>query len=195
MRTTQHLTISIPIPGTLPPFAVVAALQTVTPFIAHHRTLTSYEEVAPDPEDTVNDPFFGPFDDTFRTFDLQELVSLAPGLGKTISYKAVFQTIPDGLRSRALAPVGVVVRAQWTVRQLQRGRAASGPLSPASDSTASGSTVTAEGDEFELHEEVLLEANSLLMPFITESLLKVHREICENFMAETFKGYYGSPMR
>ncbi|KAF4451028.1 hypothetical protein F53441_5927 [Fusarium austroafricanum] len=196
MRSTQLLTISVPIPGTLPPSAVVAALQAVDPFVAHHRTVTSLEEVETDPADTADDPFFGPFDDSFRAFQLQELVTLAPGLGKTISYKAVFQIIPDGLRSRAKAPVGVVVRAQWTVRQLHHDRSPSGPISPAgSDSTASGSTATAEGDEYELHEQVLLECNSLLMPFIAESCVAVHREICENFMATIFKEYIGtSPM-
>ncbi|KAH7181637.1 hypothetical protein DER46DRAFT_489796 [Fusarium sp. MPI-SDFR-AT-0072] len=178
MRSTQLLSISVPIPGTLPPSAVVAALQAVDPFVAHHRTVTSLEEVQADPADTADDPFFGPFDDSFRAFQMQELVNLAPGLGKTISYKAIFQIIPDGLRSRAKAPVGVVVRAQWMVRQQQHGRSPSGPISPAgSDSTASGSTATAEGDEFELHEQVLLECNSLLMPFITESCVAVHRDI------------------
>ncbi|KAF5705962.1 hypothetical protein FGLOB1_7679 [Fusarium globosum] len=196
MRSTQLLSISVPIPGTLPPSAVVAALQAVDPFVAHHRTVTSLEEVQADPADTADDPFFGAFDNSFRAFQMQELVNLAPGLGKTISYKAIFQVIPDGLRSRAKAPVGVVVRAQWTVRQQQQARSPSGPISPAgSDSTASGSTATAEGDEFELHEQVLLECNSLLMPFITESCVAVHREICENFMAKTFKDYFGtSPM-
>ncbi|KAJ4008051.1 hypothetical protein NW752_009929 [Fusarium irregulare] len=193
MRTTQLLSISVPVPGTLPPSAVLAALQAVDPFVAHHRTVTKLDEVPADPADTAEDPFFGPFDDTFRAFEMQELVNLAPGLAKTITYRAIFQVIPDGLRSRAKAPVGVVVRAQWQVRQQQRGRSATGPISPAgSDSTASGSTATVEGDEFELHEQVLLEANSLLMPFITESCVAVHREICENFMAATFKEYFGT---
>jgi hypothetical protein len=193
MRTTQLLSISVPVPGTLPPGAVLAALQAVDPFVAHHRTVTKLEEVPANPADTAEDPFFGPFDDTFRAFEMQELVNLAPGLAKTITYRAIFQVIPDGLRSRAKAPVGVVVRAQWQVRQQQRDRSATGPISPAgSDSTASGSTATVEGDEFELHEQVLLEANSLLMPFITESCVSVHREICENFMAATFKEYFGA---
>lgn len=193
MRTTQLLTITVPIPGTLPPGAVLAALQAVNPFVAHHRTVTSIEEVASDPEDTADDPFFGPFDDSFRAFQMEELVNLAPGLSKTIAYKAIFQVIPDGLRSRCKAPVGVIVRAQWTVRQLHHDRSPMGPISPAgSDSTASGSTTTVEGDEYELQEQVLLECNSLLMPFIVDSCASVHRGICENFMVATFKEYFGT---
>ncbi|KAF5020267.1 hypothetical protein F66182_7715 [Fusarium sp. NRRL 66182] len=195
MRTTRHLTISIPIPGNLPPGAVVAGLQTITPFITHNRTITSVDEVLAAPEDTVDDPFFGPFDDSFRTFDCHEVISLAPGLSKTIGWKAIFQSVTDGVRSRALAPAGVTVRAEWTVRQQQR--APMGPISPAgSDSTASGSTVTQEGDEYELHEDVFLEANSLLMPFIVDSCLAVHRDMCENLLAGIFKDYFGpTPMK
>ncbi|KAF4999510.1 hypothetical protein FGRMN_2379 [Fusarium graminum] len=196
MRTTQLLTISVPIPGTLPPGAVLAALQAVNPFVAHHQTVVSIEEVPADPQDTADDPFFGPFDDSFRAFDMKELVHLAPGLSKTIDYKAIFQVIPDGLRSRCKAPVSVIVRAQWTVRLQQHDRSPTGPISPAgSDSTTSGSTATVEGDEYELQEQVLLECNSLLMPFIVDSCVSVHRGICENFVAATFKEYFGiSPM-
>ncbi|KAF4470669.1 hypothetical protein FALBO_2426 [Fusarium albosuccineum] len=190
MRTQHHLSIATPIPGNVPPGVVVAAIQTYTPLIRHHSAMTGFDEVSATPDVLDNDPFFGPWDDSVRAFQLRELITLAPGLTKEITYQTIFQLVPDGTRSRAMAPAGIVVRAEFTVRQR---RATTVPISPAgSDSTASGSTVTAMGDEYELREEVLVEANSLLMPFITEALATVHRGICERVVVETAKNYFGT---
>ncbi|KAF4977757.1 hypothetical protein FZEAL_5776 [Fusarium zealandicum] len=187
MRTQRHLSLAVPVPGNVPPSAVLAAIHAFTPLIRHHHTLQGFDEVTVAPDAIADDPFFGPLDESVRAFQLRENVALAPGLSKDITYPAIFQAIPEGARSRAKAPAGIVVRTEFTVRQRRAG--ASVPISPAgSDST--GSTVTAVGDEYELHEEILIEGNSLLMPFITESLLAVHREICERLMVETVKDYF-----
>ncbi|KAM5356312.1 hypothetical protein ACJ41O_002958 [Fusarium nematophilum] len=192
MRTQHHLTISVPIPGNLPPSVVIAALQTYIPLIRHHRAMTGFDEVPASQESIADDPFFPPWDDSVRAYQIRELVTLAPGLSKEVTYPAVFQAVPEGARTRATAPAGVVVRAEFTVRQ-QRRAGTPGPISPAgSDSTATGSTVTVEGEEYELREETLLEANSLLMPFITDALTRVHREICERIMEEIIKNYFGT---
>ncbi|KAL2684963.1 hypothetical protein Neosp_006056 [[Neocosmospora] mangrovei] len=190
MRKQHHLSIVIPVPGNLPPGAVIATIQTYTPLIRHHSTLTSFDEISTGPDAIAGDPFFGPWDESVRAFRLRELITLAPGLNREITYQTIFQDVPEGVRSRATAPAGIVVRAEFAVRQR---RAATMPISPAgSDSTASGSTATVEGDEYELREDIVVEANSLLMPFITEALATVHREICEKVMAEIVKNYFGT---
>ena len=44
-------------------------------------------------------------------------------------------------------------------------------------------------DEYELHEDVWLGANSLLMPFITQTTLHAHRELCVKVVEEVTNDY------
>ncbi|KAF7543387.1 hypothetical protein G7Z17_g10783 [Cylindrodendrum hubeiense] len=186
MRTQRLLSHSIAIPGNLPPAALITSVQSYIPFLSNHKTMTRYNENTPNPEAIANDPFFDPpWDDSIRFFEVTELVTLAPGLSKEVTYQVVFQRIPDGVRSRAEAPAGVVIRAEYTVRPRL------GPTSPAgSDST--GSTVTAVGDEYEMHEDVAVDANSLMMPFIVGSVVTAHRTICMGVIDEVCKNYFGT---
>lgn len=187
MRTQRLLSHAIPIPGNLPPGVVVTSVQSFIPFLDNHKTMTRYNETPARPESITNDPFFNPEDDSIRFFQVSELVTLAPGLSKEVTYQVVFQRIPDGMRSRAEAPAGVVIRAEYTVRPRL------GPTSPAgSDSTGTGSTITAVGDEYEIHEDVVVEANSLMMPFIIDAVITAHRTICIGVIDEVAKSYFGT---
>ncbi|KAK7426849.1 hypothetical protein QQZ08_006595 [Neonectria magnoliae] len=187
MRTQRLLSHAIPIPGNLPPGVVLASVQSFIPFLDNHKTMTRYNETPPRPESIANDPFFSLGDDTLRFYQASELVTLAPGLSKEVTYHVVFQRISDGMRTRAEAPAGVVIRAEYTVRPRPN------PTSPAgSDSTGTGSTITAVGDEYELHEDVVVEANSLMMPFIIDSVVTAHHTICVGVIDEVAKSYFGT---
>ncbi|KPM40007.1 hypothetical protein AK830_g6574 [Neonectria ditissima] len=187
MRSQRLLNHDVPIPGNLPPGVVIASVQSFIPFLDNHKTMTRYSETPPRPESIADDPFFSSGDDSVRFFQVSELVTLAPGLSKEVTYQVVFQRIPDGMRSRAEAPAGVVIRAEYTVRPRL------GPTSPAgSDSTGTGSTMTAVGDEYDIHEDVMVEANSLMMPFIIDAVVTAHHTICVGVIDEVAKSYFGT---
>ncbi|KAH7136610.1 hypothetical protein EDB81DRAFT_86617 [Dactylonectria macrodidyma] len=186
MRTQRILSHSTAIPSNLPPAALINSMQSFIPFLSNHKTMTRYSETTPSPEDIADDPFFNPsWDDSIRSFDVTELVTLGPGISKEVTYKVVFQHIPDGMRSRAEAPAGVVIRAEYSVRPRIEA------MSPAG-SESTGSPATAVGEEFELHEDVAVEANSLMIPFIVGSVITAHQTICSGVIDEACKIYFGT---
>lgn len=187
MRSQRILTISTPIPANIPLTIVLATLKSFTPLISNHIAADSFQEIRPHPDQTADDPFFPPWDDTVRAFKIREHINMAPGLYKEVNYQNVFQAAPAGARFRANAPAGVVVRAEVVVRP-RRSRSATTPISP-TGSDSSGSSGTVETEEYELYDEVTLEANSLVMPFIAERTQTSHVAICERIVAKARKDY------
>ncbi|KAH6895134.1 hypothetical protein B0T10DRAFT_455408 [Thelonectria olida] len=187
MKTTKQYNYSVPLPANIPPTVVLSVMQSCIPFMTTSKTIISFTEQAPDPSVAADDPFFGPWDDSFRCFQCQEVISLAPRLSKTIEYQVLFKPTPDGVRTRAAAAAGVTIRSDYSVRPRP------GPTSPAgSDST--GSSVTVVGDEYELNEDMSIEANSLLMQFVTGKALDAHQHIVNAIIDQITKNYFGVPI-
>lgn len=179
MRTRHQLGLDVPIPGNVPPSAVVAGLLSLMPIVRHLGSMCRYEQIPVQMDVIVTDPWFiAPYKDPVFSWRLSQLITLAPGLTKEISYPIFLQRVGDKVHGRADAPAGILVWTEFSVRSKQ------GPSSP--ESTSSSATMV---DEYELHEDVWLGANSLLMPFITQTTLHAHRELCVKVVEEVTNDY------
>ena len=190
MRVQRHFNISVPIPPSLPASAVLATLQTVSPVIRNLGTLSRYEETAAGGEPVASDPFFfgspgiaasppSPPVAPVASYQIFELITLAPGLTKEVTYPAYFQRVADGLRVRANGAAGITGWCEFVVRQRKY------PDSP-DGSASTPSTVNEMGgpEEYELYESLLVEANSLLMPFVCQTMADAHRGLCDKVLQE-----------
>ncbi|KAL6868935.1 hypothetical protein ACO1O0_000258 [Amphichorda felina] len=178
MRVQRHMSITVPIPASLPPSVVVAVLQTVSPVIRNLGTLSRYEETAVGGDAVANDPFFGSPGGSVASYQIFELITLAPGLTKEVTYPAYFQRVGDGLRCRANGAAGITGWCEFTVRQRKA------PDSP-DGSVSTPSTITEGGtEEYELYEALVVEANSLLMPFVCQTMELAHRGLCDKVLQE-----------
>ncbi|KAH7134182.1 hypothetical protein EDB81DRAFT_803358 [Dactylonectria macrodidyma] len=167
MRSRYTATTSSPIPRNLPSEVVVAFIQSYDPLLRHNPGIVSYKEIAADPNDTSNDPFFGPWDNTIRKFQVREVIWLAPGLTKDLEWPMIYQCTPDGIRYRGDATAGIIGWTQWVVRPRQGNTPPAGP-----------------GNEWELWGESTVEANSLLMPFISNNTKNFVEQICQGVIDE-----------
>ncbi|KAF5020727.1 hypothetical protein F66182_7229 [Fusarium sp. NRRL 66182] len=175
MRSQHQISITIPIPSHVPPEVVLAHIQTYTPTLRHNSIVVGFFETPPNIELVHSDPFFGPADGTVRSFETCERLALAPGLTRERKWPATFQSTANGIRCRADAAAGVTARAEWVVR----------PRQDADTPSSTGTLV----EEWELHVDVLTEGNSLLMPFISRTAEKVHRQISNNVLEEAVENY------
>ncbi|KAJ4157695.1 hypothetical protein NW754_009343 [Fusarium falciforme] len=94
MRSQYRFFISIPIPNTLPPEIVLNFIQTYTPTLQSNPVIADFAEKPTDIDGITSDPFFGPPDNTLRTFEIHEVITLAPGLRKETRWPTVFPVHP-----------------------------------------------------------------------------------------------------
>lgn len=183
MRSEHRTSISITIPNNVPPQVVLASVQTFIPTMRLNDHVADFKEIPTDPNSLPQDAFFGPCNSTLRTFQIREVTQLAPGINREATWPVTMQCIPDGINCRAKALGGTVVWARWTVRQRQPGVSPTRP-----ESTASSTTRVEE--EWELHDEVLVHAHSLMMPFIRSVIHRIHYDISQRVVDEVVKGYF-----
>lgn len=176
MPARHNLTIRIPLPSVLPAEAVVEALQSQSPVIRHQPLITRFEKVPVALESVVKDDFFLETGLKIASYKIYEKVTVVPGVKTEISFPAVLQNIPGGLRSRAEAPGGVRVWSEWLVvpRPAERwpGEHTSGKL---------GAYV--EGD-YELVETTRVESSRMLMPLVKGQMEGAHRDMVRRFLDE-----------
>ncbi|KAL1965735.1 hypothetical protein VTN77DRAFT_5235 [Rasamsonia byssochlamydoides] len=132
-RTTHTLRIAVPIPTDLlsPIEDVIPALHNHANCISLQALTSGYREV-PTREDSpaYSDPYFtaaagsrndNNVGDRIKSYLITEGVVLIPGIGnwgkKFITFPAWFMDTERGLRTRADAPMGVRVWAEWRVEE------------------------------------------------------------------------------
>lgn len=227
MRVQRHLSIAVPIPPSLPASLVVQVLQTVSPVIRNLGTLSRYEETTAGSDPVANDPFFlggspaavpsssssssspattaapdSPPDGLppVTSYQIFEVITLAPGLTKEVTYPAYFQRVGDGIRCRANGAAGITGWCEFVVRpRASASAAAAAGSSPASPEGSSSTPSTFGGDapsvypsasaEYEIHEAIVVEANSLLMPFVCHTMQVAHRGLCDKVIQEAADKY------
>ncbi|KAI9171930.1 hypothetical protein HJFPF1_01421 [Paramyrothecium foliicola] len=182
MRVQRRLAVSIPIPLALPPAAVTAALHTVTSVIRQFHTISQFEAATVQPEIPTDDSFFNA-DDPLCAFRIYEVIHLAPGLTKDVTYLAYFQPLSNGLRCRADGTAGTITWMEFCVRPRRLAGSPEG-------STSTPSTVT-EADEYELSEALLVEANSLMMPTVLQATMQSHTGLCNRILNEVLGSFPG----
>ncbi|KAH6880831.1 hypothetical protein B0T10DRAFT_519250 [Thelonectria olida] len=180
MHSRHVLTASAALPSILPPHLVVESLQTYTPTLRHNFSITSFFHIHSDPNSIADDPFFGPWDNTIRTFYVHECTELVPGVSRRVSWPCVFQSTPNGARFRVTAPAGIKVWAEFTVRPRIE--------SPTPSDSAVTSAING-GDDWELYDELVIEGNRIVMPFTLPYTQRVHQQICERLVDEVFRDY------
>ncbi|KAF5246031.1 hypothetical protein FANTH_7121 [Fusarium anthophilum] len=168
MRVQHHFSVTIPLPPSLPPQFLIGWLQRYTTTLKHNFSVVTFAEISTLPASIADDPFIGPYDETVRTYYVDEVYALIPGLTARMQWPIVYKSIPDGVRLRVLAVNGNIIRSSWIVRPCQN---SSSPTDSGIGS-ASGSTVTE--DTWELYDEGYLEGNRLLMPFSSRYIDMVH---------------------
>ncbi|KAK2923501.1 hypothetical protein FoTM2_017025, partial [Fusarium oxysporum f. sp. vasinfectum] len=157
MRSKHRILDTAPIPSHLSWEIVLAHIHTYTPLLKHNAVFVSFSETTPD---------FGPPNSSVRSFLCFQRLELAPGLTQDEEWPITFLRIENSIRARVDARAGVTVWIECLVRR---------PANPGTPSTPS--TPGSLMDEWELYEEVVVESNTLLMPFVSRMTDLAHRGI------------------
>lgn len=214
-RASHSLTITTPIPPTLPPARVISALHNHTTILSLQALTTDYEDIPLSQlaaaEITQADAYFQPIysidptttsSNNLKQYLATEAIPIIPGAGDWakifLSFPVWFQDTRSGVRTRADAPGGVVVRAQYTVQTRQSqdqdqdqgvGLGSSGASSNNNaNNNGSGTTgdhsanAYSDSSEWMLVENVSVECNWFLMPFVKRQMERAHRDICRSFI-------------
>lgn len=183
MRSRDKTFVTIPFPSDVPPHVVLDYIQTYEPVLQHNPGVVSYDPVDIDPAQFATDPWLDlcEFDPSLRLFQAHEVVWLAPGIQKNLSWLILFQRVPDGIVCRCKAGVGVVSWTEWSVRPRQREESSSG--SPSTPSTATPSSQDGD-DGWELQGIVTVEANRLILPSCMWIAKWLQRQIGQSMVNE-----------
>lgn len=161
----------VPIPASLPPATVIAALQTYEALIAPNPYLDRYERRPVELNEVVKDPFFREDGHKLQAFVVYDRVPIIPGLGswamKQVAIPCIFQSIEHGVRCCAHAQGGVTVRSRYEVRR--RGEITDGPELQ----------VGPEDGEYELVDISNIECSALVKPFVRTRLSSAHQALLE----------------
>ncbi|KAF7556207.1 hypothetical protein G7Z17_g1605 [Cylindrodendrum hubeiense] len=98
MRLQRTISAAAAIPVNLPPHVALGFLHTYIPTLTKVPDLVEFHEIPSDPASISDDPFFGPWDETVRTYMSRGAIRIAPGLTKVTEWPSVFQSTFDGIR-------------------------------------------------------------------------------------------------
>jgi hypothetical protein len=153
----KKLTVKAPIPEHIDPASVIEALHNPENLLVTQPLMQSWEKVEDAKENTdvwfsrrhSADTTVGPV-----TYMVAERIPLTPlsktWFTKTITFPALLQDLPDGARTKGVAPGGVTVWSEWRVHQKFGIK------------------------EWELVETTRVECSSALMGFVCKSLAGAH---------------------
>ncbi|KAK0741937.1 hypothetical protein B0T21DRAFT_282328 [Apiosordaria backusii] len=165
----------VPIPSRVDPKAVLASLQAYEPLIKANPYVAHFEQRPLDVSEVVDDPFFLESGTKLQAFLVVDRVPVIPGLGtwgtKEVGIPCIMQCFEHGVRVRANAQAGVVVRSSYEVRR--RGEVKDGPdllLGPGD-----------EGD-WELVEIAGIDCNFFVKHFVKSKFSSAHQEILQRIV-------------
>ena len=167
--------ITLPLPPSVSADTAVGALHLHSNTLTLHPLVVSFKEIPTDAIAGASDAFFSTEESKpIKAYEVTESVQVVPGIGswgkKRVTFPAIYQDTTDGVKTRADATGGVIVKAQWHVQQI---------------TGASRNEGNVEGG-WELVEDVTFECPALLMPFVKRSAEDSHRKVCERLI-EIFK--------
>ncbi|EWZ28454.1 uncharacterized protein FOBCDRAFT_186205 [Fusarium oxysporum Fo47] len=175
MRAKHRTLDTASIPSHLSWEIVLAHIHTYTPLLKHNAVFVSFSATTPDFGLVQSEPFFGPPNSSVQSFLCFQRLELAPGLTQDEEWPITFLGIKNGVRARVDARAGVTVWIECLVRR---------PPNPGAPSTPG--TLT---DEWELYEEVVVESNTLLMPFVSRMTDWANHGICRRIMNDILSNY------
>ena len=172
---SHTFTITLPLPPSVSADTAIGALHLHSNTLTLHPLVVSFKNISTNAVAGASDAFFSSEESSpIKAYEVTESVQVVPGIGswgkKTVTFPAIYQDTTDGVKTRADATGGVIVKSQWHVRQ---------------NTGASGNEGNVEGG-WELAEDVTFECPVLLMPFVKRSAEDSHRKVCERLI-EIFK--------
>ncbi|KAF2834296.1 hypothetical protein M501DRAFT_944432 [Patellaria atrata CBS 101060] len=184
-ETAHTIRFRHPLPRNVSPASAIATLHHHQNLIQSQALTTTMTNLGPSPELVYDeDPYFSapstaPYASVIETWEIKEVVTIIPGIGdwgkRTLLLEVVFQDLAESVRSRATAPGGVTVWAEYRVEK--RG---------------SGGAEAAQGEieAWDIAEEVKVECGALVMPFVKRQMEGAHKDMCRKLcdMAEKGKG-------
>ncbi|PWY69573.1 hypothetical protein BO70DRAFT_365846 [Aspergillus heteromorphus CBS 117.55] len=119
-RISNTRRVSIKIPGSIDPSAIVQVLHDQKTFIALNRLIIESAQVPTDPAVYEDEWFQTPETrDPIETYNVNSIIRIIPGYdwGKRhIRFGTWLRNIETGVRTKADAPFGVSVGSQWSVQ-------------------------------------------------------------------------------
>jgi hypothetical protein len=178
MSAKHNLHVASPIPRSLSPSSVIAALHDHTTVLTL-QALTCGHEKAPDTSpSTLKDTYWYPPDQyPVSTYLVTEAITILPGIGergkKYITFPSCIQDTKHGIKTRADAAAGIIVRAEFRVMENRE-------------------EVEGEGEgvgdaEWLLVEDVEVSCAWWLMPFVRGKMESAHRGICRKVVEKAVK--------
>lgn len=181
MGSKHNLHVAHGIPPHLSPSHVIAALHDHETALTL-QALTCGHKLAPStaPE-TLKDTYWYPPDQyPIATYLVTEAITIIPGIGergkKYITFPSCFQDTRRGIKTRADAAAGIIVRAEFRV--IENGE--------------TGSEVEGEGmgvgdAQWVLVEDVEVTCPWWLMPFVKGKLEEAHQDLCRKVIEKVEK--------
>lgn len=178
---THRCTVAVHIPNSIPPDAVVQALHKHTPLLDLLPIVDSYTEIpiASLPERVQNDvEHFAQHlsRSEIVAYDIIDKIHLVPGVTSTwatkvVRYSGRFQDLPNGVKTTANAPAGVVTRGEYRVE-----------FRDSLDQSGEGEHDRRNESGWWLVEETSVECSALMMPLVAWNLDSSHREMLERLL-------------
>ena len=176
----------VPIPAKLPHNFFLERLRAYDPLIVANPFLKTYERRKVPLDELVNDPFFSDDGFNLRAYVVTDAIPIIPGvswLKKDVSIPCVFQGFHKGVRCRAQAQAGVMVRSSYEVRRL--GEITEGPQ-----------LVRGPGDgDYELVETASIDCSSFIKFFVKSNFSEAHKAILQSIVNESERVYEEDMLR
>jgi hypothetical protein len=181
MTAKHNLHVAAPIPRSLDPKFVIAALHEHEPVLTLQALTCGHKKAPSTAHTTLKDTYWYPPDQyPVATYHVTEVITLLPFLGergkKYLTFPSCFQDTRQGIKTRADAAAGIIVRAEFRV--VENGEV--------------GSEVAGEGmgvgdAKWVLVEDVEVSCAWWLMPFVRGKMEQAHQGICEKVVERVVK--------
>ncbi|KAF1937124.1 hypothetical protein EJ02DRAFT_458986 [Clathrospora elynae] len=171
MSAKHYLHVAASIPGHLPSSSIIAALHDHNTALTLQALTCGHEKAPTTSPATLKDTYWYPPDQyPITTYNVTESITLFPGIGeygrKYITFPSCFQNTKQGIKTRADAPGGVTVRAEFRVVQ------------GGADGEIEGEGMGVGDAEWVLVEDVEVTCAWWLMPFVKGKMETAHQDVC-----------------
>jgi hypothetical protein len=172
MSSKHHLHVAHQVPAHIHPSEVVAALHDHETALTLQALTCGHKKAPSTSPSTLKDTYWFPPDQyPVTTYHVTECITWCPGIGelgkKYLTFPSCFQDTRQGIKTRADAAAGIIVRAEFRV--VENGEV--------------GSEIEGEGmgvgdAKWVLVEDVEVSCSWWLMPFVKGKMEEAHRDVC-----------------
>jgi hypothetical protein len=169
----HYIHVAAPIPPHLTPDDIKAALHDHNTCLTLQALTTGYKKLDDTKPEIKKDTYWYPVDlNELSGYEVTEVVTIMPWIGewgkRTISFVTHFQNTPHGIKTRADAPGGVTLRAEFRVIK-----------GDTADAEVEGEGEGIGHADWVLVEDVEVSCAWYTMPLVKGSAEKAHRDICK----------------